>query len=249
MIREEFVIQRYCQGVKLVECRKTGFENPMASIRSILSLPLNFYFMDCDSVMMKLNDTTAETNGYLSAQDAIGKSIRDVSKNRSADIILTNDRTVVTSKTLFVMTERFLRHDDIELNALSLKFPWYQGNDVIGILGCSILFGYQDAISLSHALTLLIQTGLLSPSCKKVVSNKIGGLNIDGKYFDQQDANILSLLTRGKTAKSIGRELSLSHRTIEHRLEIIKHKLGVSSKSELIERIIDHFLISSSDSR
>lgn len=243
MIREEFAIQRYSHGIKLVECNKPGLQYPLTSVGDIMSLPLNFYFMDCNSVMIRINEVTAETNGYLSMHDAIGKSIRNISKNNSADAVLANDRVVIESKALLVMTETFLRCDDIELNALSLKFPWYHKNDVIGILGCSILFDYQDFISLSDALTLLIQTGLLAPTAQKTIRHEMGGRQIDGKYFDQRDADIMLLLVRGKTAKSIGRELSLSHRTIEHRLEIIKHKLGISSKPELIERIIDQFFI------
>jgi DNA-binding CsgD family transcriptional regulator len=43
----------------------------------------------------------------------------------------------------------------------------------------------------------------------------------------------------GKTAKEIADIIGRSKRTVEHHLEKIKLKTGSSSKSELIEKIID----------
>ena len=46
---------------------------------------------------------------------------------------------------------------------------------------------------------------------------------------------------RGMTAKTIARKLEISHRTVEHRLDAMKYKLAVTSKAELIEKIVDHY--------
>lgn len=203
-----------------------------------MHLPMNFYFMDRNSAMLMMNDRTAESSGYVSAQDAIGKSIRDVSRQASIEEILENDRLVIQSKSMLIKTETYTSHLDTEMTALSIKFPWFDQNEVAGIFGCSVLLNQPNAPELSESLSLLIQSGLLTPTFNTASSIK----KIDSIYLNQRDWDILTLLVRGKTAKKIARILGLSHRTIEHRLEAIKQKLSVTSKSELIELVVDHLL-------
>jgi DNA-binding CsgD family transcriptional regulator len=244
MINNELIIQSHQQGITLANPDSSWPpSHQRASVGHILSLPLNMYFMDHNSVMQRMNDATAETNGYLSPQDAIGKSIRNVASRESARLILENDRAIIRSRNFQVLPEYLTRLDDVELTALSIKFPWYQGDAVVGILGCSILLDEDGAPSLTQALTMLIQAGLLSPAIKTTVTSGKRCPQFAGVIFDQRDTDILYLLVRGKTAKNIARQLQLSHRTVEHRLEVIKHKLVVSSKSELIEKIIDQFIV------
>lgn len=66
-------------------------------------------------------------------------------------------------------------------------------------------------------------------------------------HFDQREREILYWLVRGQTAKHIARKLGVSHRTVEHRLEKIKFKLNVTSRAELIDKVID-WLLESPDS-
>jgi DNA-binding CsgD family transcriptional regulator len=245
MIRNELLIQRYAQGITLVGPHLLGnLPTPRTTVADIMSFPFNFYFMDCNSMMQRINEATAKTNGYLSTQDAIGKSIRDISKPETIETILANDRKVREARAYQVLTESFTRHDTLELTALSIKFPWYHHNTIIGIVGCSMLLGDAEAASFTQALTLLIETGLLTAPESEVKSlAKLAGPPVAGVYFDQRDKAIMYWLVRGKTAKNIGNMLALSHRTIEHRLEVIKQKLAVSSKAALIEKIIDRFMI------
>lgn len=243
MISNELIIQSHRQGITLARPdTSSSFSGQGASVAQMMSLPLNLYFMNHDSVMQKMNDATADTNGYLSAQDAVGKSIRDVSCRETANLILNNDRAILCRKKFQVVHESFTRLDECELTALSIKFPWYADEEVIGILGCSILLGMEGLPSLSEALTLLMQTGLLAPAAQTGIASRLRHSEYTGGVLDQRDTDILYLLVRGKTAKNIARQLQLSHRTVEHRLEVIKQKLKVSSKSELIEKVIDQFV-------
>lgn len=57
--------------------------------------------------------------------------------------------------------------------------------------------------------------------------------------FTKREMDIIQNLKKGKTAKGIAAELRLSHRTIENKLAIIKQKMNVTSKYELVEKIID----------
>lgn len=237
MISNDFIIQRIGPGVRLAPPDKVN-SRQNTSVASLFRLPLNFYFMDTESIMQRMNDQTARTSQYLSAEDAIGKSIRDVSDRETIAAILANDREVVNSKFCKIISESYQRYDGKHMTAISLKFPWLQNNTLAGIFGCSILLGDENTPSLSDALMMLMQTGLLSTSNMPAIP----GLMINDEFFDQRDHDILNLLVRGKTAKKIALALGLSYRTIEHRLEAIKEKLKVSSKSELIELLVDQLL-------
>lgn len=238
MIGNELVLQRCGQGVKLTPPPLQQPRPHAATVDRIMQLTMNFYFMDSDSVMLKMNERTAETSGYLSARDAVGKSIRDVSRQASIHEILYNDQLVANSISTLIKTETYTNHLDNEMTALSIKFPWFDGNKIAGIFGCSILLNHPHSPDLSESLSMLMQHGLLTPDFSSALSVR----EIDGVYLDQRDWDILTLLVRGKTAKKIARILGLSYRTIEHRLEAIKQKLFVSSKSELIELVVDYLL-------
>lgn len=90
--------------------------------------------------------------------------------------------------------------------------------------------------TLDTALSVLIQTGQV-PSSIPSVTQLLPGMRCEDMNLDVRDKEILFHLVRGKTAKMIARILELSYRTIEHRLEKIKYKFGVSSKAELIDKI------------
>lgn len=240
LINDEWEIKRWRQGVKLVKPSTSCHDFLSNSVSTIMKLPVNVYFMDTDSCMRTLNEQTAKTCGYTSSLNAIGKSIRDVSKKETAQRIIKNDREIISNRVNKITTETYTRLDDIDLTAISIKFPWYQNDDVIGIMGCSILVDQQNIASLSDALRKLMQTGLLMPS--QASSTSIPGLIIDDVFFDERDQQILYLTVRGKTAKNIARIIDISHRTVEHRIEKIKLKLSVATRSELIDKVIDYFL-------
>jgi DNA-binding CsgD family transcriptional regulator len=58
-------------------------------------------------------------------------------------------------------------------------------------------------------------------------------------YLSSQQGKCLLLLVKGKSAKEIGLEMKLSHRTVEHYLEKIRRQLGCSSTRELIASYSD----------
>jgi DNA-binding CsgD family transcriptional regulator len=236
MISNQLFVQRIGNGVQLAP--QTLINNPNSRLDAIMRLPMNFYFMDRDSVMVRMNEHTALTSGYVSATDAVGKSIRDVSDRATISSILENDRKVVNKNISIVSSESYTRFDGSELSAISFKFPWVLNNVIAGIFGCSILLGADLSTSLPESLALLIQTGMLKPDNLAAIP----GVTIGSQYFDHRDHDILRLLVRGNTAKQIAKRLGLSFRTIEHRLSVIKDKLQVQSKSELIELIIDEIL-------
>ena len=243
MISHELAIQSYQQGITLARPDVTGTSSHEAtSVAQILTLPMNIYFMNPDSVMQEMNDACASSCGFMSVQDAIGSSIGRVSSRDTALPIFANDRAIIDTKKTQVITESFTRIDDMPLTAVSLKFPWYQNEKVVGILGCSILQGLEGTPSLPEALTMLIHAGLLAPPVKTSVTSRFRGSEFCFGLLNEREIDILYLVVRGKTAKNIAKQFQLSHRTIEHLMDAIKHKLKVSSKAELIDKVFDQML-------
>lgn len=66
-------------------------------------------------------------------------------------------------------------------------------------------------------------------------------LKILRRCLSKREAECLYFLLRGNTAKNIANILRLSPRTVEHYLENVKMKFNVRTKTELIEKTIDHF--------
>jgi DNA-binding CsgD family transcriptional regulator len=127
--------------------------------------------------------------------------------------------------------------DEIVFSGISFKFPIFGHNDkIIGVLGISTFTDkslYEHAENLSNSMERIFQTRLI-PQYR----NLLPGFNLNDTYFSKQELKCLRLMVAGKTIKSIGQHLKLSPRTVEHYIENMKQKLNVSTKSDLIEKVI-----------
>lgn len=235
---DEWLIKRCHNGVRL-EPPTISSSATDTTVADVMQLPANFYFCDRDSIVQRVNTSTAISCGYVSERNAIGKSVRNIAKKNTANAIIANDRKIIESGQPQIIEEQFTRHDDVDLIATSLKFPWFDQDDqIIGIFGCSILSNI-PARSLTKTLSLLSKTHLLKSSIHE--SFQLLANSIDN-HFSKQEEHMMLLLIRGKTAKEIAKMLALSSRTIEHRLEKMKIKFNVTTKSAMIEKIMDYFI-------
>ncbi|MFI5343649.1 MAG: response regulator transcription factor [Chlamydiales bacterium] len=57
--------------------------------------------------------------------------------------------------------------------------------------------------------------------------------------LSNREREVAKCLTKGYTAPQISKELFISTRTVEHHLQRIKDKLGCSSKSDLIQKVLE----------
>lgn len=64
-------------------------------------------------------------------------------------------------------------------------------------------------------------------------------LQIDSVLLSMRQSEILRQVVRGKTMKEISRVMNLSPRTVGHYFDTIKNKLNVSSRSELISKVVE----------
>jgi len=241
-ICDEFIIKRWGQGVKLMQPGVSHhLDESLCMVANVMRLPANFYFINPESTIIKLSERTVQTCGYVSASDAVGRSIREVSKAETAQKIIKNDREIINTEKFKIIFENYTRVDGVDLSAISIKFPWFGDDAIIGIFGCSILIEGEDFSPVAESVSLLMQAGLLTPSMTLPVT-LVPSIKNDSVFLSDRDIDILYWLVRGNTAKGIAVKLGISHRTVEHRLEQIKLKFAVNTKSELIDRVIDLFI-------
>lgn len=68
--------------------------------------------------------------------------------------------------------------------------------------------------------------------------NEGNHLQAPGISFTKRESECLFLLARGATIKRMAQILGLSPRTVEMHVNNLKHKLGVSYKSDLVQKAI-----------
>ncbi|CDZ76420.1 response regulator FixJ [Legionella massiliensis] len=208
------------------------------TVSSVLALPFNFFFLNTQGQTELMNDECALICGFQSAADSIGKSLYDVSEKESAKDLIDNCTEVIKSKTVGIFEEENLRNDGTSLEFLTIKCPWYDERaQVIGVFGCSIVLGKHK---LASSLSAVIQLGLFDS--EQLPMKGTNNLNINKNYLSKREMDCLQLTIKGYTAKRIGRELGISHRTVEEYLVNLRMKMGASSKAELIEMTIDQFI-------
>lgn len=238
-LTKEVRIYRYMNGICLSnpespqkfssDMRDVGY-----SIKDIDDLPFCLYLLNKNSVLQTINERTAEICRFQSTKKAIGQSMYDVAEKESAEKVIRSDKFVMQSQQMHIIEDDVVIKNKNLLQCLSLKFPWYNHNNkVIGVFGCTMLIEKQSiATSLSKML------GLLNPTINKSAST-LSNLANNPIYLSRREKQCANLLIRGKTAKEIAAQLNLSHRTIEFYIENIKNKLHVSTKSELIDKLMD----------
>jgi len=146
---------------------------------------------------------------------------------------------VIQSDSIQIFEEENQRKDDVSMQFLSIKAPWYNDdNMIIGIMGCSIVVGKH---SLSEAMNIVRGLGLLDN--QHAQQNVMKNLKVNNMRLTQRELQCLKLTIKGYTAKRIAKALDISHRTVEEYLTKIRSKTGAGSKAELIEMTIDNFYL------
>lgn len=211
------------------------------SISSISNLPINTYFVDSDSRFIDVNTGSAEILGAQSIRNILGKPPDYFTHKELGSLVLANNNAVIQSASLKIFEEAGARNDDFPVNALSFKFPWYFDNKIIGLFGCSIKIDTNSLSDIGNKLALITSTGLLGPvktaSTKYLPNSQFGDM-----YFTKREQTVISHLVRGRTAKEIGELLFISKRTVETHIDHIKSKANCTSKSELIDKLVDQFI-------
>lgn len=70
-------------------------------------------------------------------------------------------------------------------------------------------------------------------NCKPCTVDNLAG-NLGEISLTQREAVCMVHIMKGKTAKEIGKEMNISHRTVETYIEKIKRKTGCWTRSKLV---------------
>jgi DNA-binding CsgD family transcriptional regulator len=236
----ELFFHRHRNGIKLYTPDQIQKNNSLPNIyinkttlSSILNLPFPIFFENIEHIAEICNETCVEEAGFDSIRECLTKEWFKPFKKNSVLQSIVNDKEVVREKKFKITEEQAIRKDEISFHALCIRMPWYNNeNKIIGLFGCSILLNKHP---LSNSLSLLSELGLLNNNDKP--PNLFYG-KLNDIYLSKREIECLSLTARGKTAKQVGHELGISRRTVEEYLDNIKVKMGVYSKSQLIDKAI-----------
>ena len=237
VLSDELQIVRTANGIKLVKPGHADRQIELFTIGDLRELPVSFYFLNLDGSTCFINHEGAKVCGFTNDQLSNHQSLLAVSKPESAQRLIDNCSIVIQSDSIQIFEEENQRKDNVSLQFLSIKAPWYDDNEkIIGIMGCSIVVGQH---SLSDSLSIVSKLGLLDNHHK--VNQTIPDLKINNIRLTNRELQCLKLTIKGYTAKRIAKELDLSHRTVEEYLTNIRIKTGAASKAALIEMTIDNF--------
>lgn len=247
LVNNELIPYRWLNGVKLVRPEDgncfalVGFESLKYNVACLFNMGFNVYFVDKNNVIQSANESTIKVCGFNSVSDAIGNKIEKVAKKETYLFEYAHEQEVIKKNKLLIKHENYQRADGLDLAYVAFKFPWYDSqNNIIGVFGCSLPLDHSDRDLFPHALSQLVNTGLLSMAEKATSDQAVAPLTIDGVALTQREVDCIQSLLKGFTAKQIGKNLGISRRTVENYLANTKNKLNVSTKAELIEKIISH---------
>lgn len=187
-------------------------------IRPLLG-DIGYYSKNVNLEYLECNEFVAKHLALTTAADIKHRTDEEFGWTRERiNFLNQHDLQVMRSRRPFLQLEKpFIAATGENLQLLSYKAPLLENDKVIGITGISINVYSQQQQDLNYFENL-----------KKELRNQ----------FSDRESQVLVLLVRGKTAREIAIQLSLSKRTVEFYLNNIKNKMGVFTKSQLIEKIM-----------
>jgi DNA-binding CsgD family transcriptional regulator len=227
-------ITKYQNGMLLYD--KKNDKNHYALLLDFIdlfALPYSVYLLDKQGATVKINEVGTKVCGFHTPDQAIGKTIFDVSSGHSAKDLLDNCDSVLQQESVKLFDEFNTRFDGRALHFLSIKFPCYGiTHQLQGTLGLSIVIGEHP---LAEAIMHLTQLGLLP---KNTPHNQAISLDLGNVLLTPREQECLEYTVKGYTAKQIAKKLSISPRTVEDYLNQTKSKLGVATKQEMIQKVL-----------
>jgi DNA-binding CsgD family transcriptional regulator len=223
---KDFLIQRQGNGIKLLRPDNTRYADHQNNVDNFMRLPFSVYFVNTDSEIQNINESSATSSGFCSSKDAVGKSILDSLEKSNAEKIIITDKEVMHNKTMQISEIDMELKEGVVNSCLCIRLPWFnEENKIIGVMGMAIVYSIHN---IGECLVKIISTGLLNTNSLPLLSSNSNGLS-------KRQMECLFYITKGRTIKQIATILGLSPKTVEHYLESIKLKLNCSSRAELID--------------
>jgi DNA-binding NarL/FixJ family response regulator len=199
----------------------------------ILTIPEISWKKNMDFLFTGASEEFAKFVGYPKVSTLVGTTdyeLRCPAVEGAPEFRKTDEQVVLSQKDLKVINIHDLATGGL-FAFLTKKSPSYDKNGrLVGVSGRCI----NITELLSNVSQLIFDEALPCQKLKKGTYT-IGYDSADIKLSSRQQECLFFLL-RGKTAKQIGQQLNLGHRTIESYLETIKSKFNCQTRYELIDR-------------
>ncbi len=228
----------------LLSQQLTILDQPIDALSMLKQLPGYVICMDREHKFNYFtNDHTAYTIGYDKAENVYGQKIEDIRCKAAecTDIFKEQNNLIFENRqTLKIIDIHPYRNDEVK-SLLTYKFPLIDHNQ-------NVVAVTMHANDISHTF-LYKMAMILANNDKKFRSNNMNQRNYNiVESFEKfnltnRETECLFYLVRGKTAKQMAAILSISFRTIEKHISNIKHKLNCTTKSDLIDKAIQHNFI------
>lgn len=195
---------------------------------------------DLNSVFMYANQDYTNIVGLNHGQDIIGRTDFDMPCDtvNAASMFREQDKRVIHSLQKMRILDIHPFAGGIWRAYIFTKTPLMDGNQCIG----TIFHG----ADITNATTLEIGSLLARTKIEKVHNDLIGqdsymlSQSFNNIKLTERQSEVLFYLLRGKTAKQIGRYLSLSDRTIHEHMDYLRCKFNAQNKHELIDLAISY---------
>lgn len=189
------------------------------------SLPILLWWKDSQGKYLGTNKLHLLHLGLKDETGCIGLNDMEF-QPLDAKELMQNDRRVIREKKDFLFIEKTAYPFEGCSIYLSYKKPFFiNSKKPTGTIGVSLPIKHGFSVP-----DFFMQWGLQENIREPLLNNKY-----KHQLTDRQ-LECLYYVTKGLRSKDIAKQLSLSHRTIEHHLEAIKHKLCCYSRIELIEK-------------
>lgn len=250
-INNDWTIMHFKEGLQMLppEClseRDSKRTEQLISIGDLIKANIHVYFLDNQSVIQSMNETALATTGFASLRDAKGYTGLKVSTAASfAEIREYDIRVLQREKMITFEGELYFLTGEI-CSTVDYKFPWYNKHGFVqGIIGIGFIMGSRGLHSLAKSIETIAKTGLLSAnattgkSTKTALESLVSDRTVCGVYLSKREHQCIQFLLKGFTAKMIAKMTGLSYRTVEHYIDNTKIKLNVSSRAELICKVME----------
>lgn len=239
-MNENIHLVQCSRGIRIASGEQSELSERM-TIQKVLNFPFNAYFLNTESQIQAINTCSALTSGFDCTKSAIGRSVRDVQPKHLSEALIHVDHNVIQHQVTQFSDDLMVDKEGTMHQFISVKTPLFDARGkVMGIIGCSILLNKH---SIADAFKLMTQLGMLHTitplamiNIGSQLSNHKRRLTYLGIQFTPRESQIIYYLVRGKSAAKTAELLTLSKRTVEYYIINIKNKLGVNSKSDIIER-------------
>ncbi len=239
----ELLVKRYKNGIQLVRPGRSEDEFLNKSIGSLFHSSLNVYFFDTNVKVVDFNDSNIESMGLQNRKDILGRRPENFfEKAIFAKILRRNNEYVISQASVKITEESGINRASVFVQTLGFKFPWYHEDRVIGLFGCSIRICPQFLSDFPRAISHVIAADLF-PSASHVLPVVQQRIQKPSLPFSTRETEVLKQMILGKTAREIGETFGLSRRTVENYINNIKIKSNCGSKSQLISKYMNYFMV------